>query len=195
MKREQNKQEKRAAILAAAHAEFEGRRFDEVTLDDIAVRASVGKGTLYLYFKNKEDLFLQLAVDGIAEMVDRVKEIVVMESSYEERFFLFGEEIGAFLYRRHSLIRLMQQKLAGNFEQRFDRQRKKIIRAVHEFLELGVSEGALRKDLPIDALQCALVGPFFLRKRMEEHGVRKVELDALLKLFWAGAAVRQKGEL
>ena len=58
MKREKKKEDKRATILKAASDVFKGRRFDEVTLDEIAVRAGVGKGTLYLYFKNKEDLFL-----------------------------------------------------------------------------------------------------------------------------------------
>lgn len=50
-------EEKRQEILDAAEAAFGRREFDEVTTDDIAAGAGVGKGTLYRYFPTKEDLY------------------------------------------------------------------------------------------------------------------------------------------
>lgn len=51
------KQAKREAILAAALAEFSERGFANARLSAVAERAGVAKGTLYLYFAGKEDLF------------------------------------------------------------------------------------------------------------------------------------------
>ncbi|HNQ34654.1 MAG TPA: TetR/AcrR family transcriptional regulator [bacterium] len=50
--------EKSGAILKAAKRLFLGRRFDRVLMDDIARAAGCAKGTLYLYFRTKEDLYL-----------------------------------------------------------------------------------------------------------------------------------------
>ena len=90
MKLDDPKESKRAAILQAAAKMFEGRRFDEVKLDEIAAAAGVGKGTLYLYFNNKDDLFAQMAVDGLDGMAARIRAIAAMKSPYKERLFLFG---------------------------------------------------------------------------------------------------------
>jgi len=52
--------ERRAAILAAAFEVFSAKGFAAARLDDVARKAGVAKGTLYLYFPDKESLFEQL---------------------------------------------------------------------------------------------------------------------------------------
>lgn len=61
--------DKRRDILAAATQLFATRPYHEVRLDDVAGAARVGKGTLYIYFASKEELYLSLVRDGFAEMV------------------------------------------------------------------------------------------------------------------------------
>src|SRR3954447_25980759 len=51
---------KREAILAAALEEFSTRGFAAARLDDVARRAGVAKGTIYLYFRDKQTLFQEL---------------------------------------------------------------------------------------------------------------------------------------
>ena len=53
-------EERRAAILAAALEEFTGRGYEGARLDDVAKRAGVAKGTIYLHFADKEALFQEL---------------------------------------------------------------------------------------------------------------------------------------
>ena len=52
--------ERRDAILAAALDEFSARGFAATRLDDVARRADVAKGTIYLHFADKETLFQEL---------------------------------------------------------------------------------------------------------------------------------------
>src|SRR5689334_23726768 len=52
--------ERRDAILAAALDEFAARGFAATRLDDVARRANVAKGTIYLHFADKESLFEEL---------------------------------------------------------------------------------------------------------------------------------------
>jgi len=49
---------KRARLITAAAAAFSRLGFDRASVDDIAANAAVAKGTVYLYFSNKSDLFL-----------------------------------------------------------------------------------------------------------------------------------------
>src|SRR5437762_6697473 len=52
--------ERRAAIIEAALEEFIARGFTATRIDDVAKRAGVAKGTIYLHFKDKESMFEEL---------------------------------------------------------------------------------------------------------------------------------------
>jgi AcrR family transcriptional regulator len=61
--------ERRAAIVDAAMEEFVARGFAATRLDDIARRAGVAKGTIYLHFKDKESMFEELIRTAIVPLV------------------------------------------------------------------------------------------------------------------------------
>ena len=65
-------EQKRRHITSAAARMFAARPFHKVRLDDIAAAAGVGKGTLYVYFDSKEDLYFTLTYEGFAQLVDRL---------------------------------------------------------------------------------------------------------------------------
>lgn len=65
--------DKRDRILDAAQELFADQPFHKVLLSDVAAAASVGKGTLYLYFKSKEDLYLSLLYRGFSDLVERMR--------------------------------------------------------------------------------------------------------------------------
>src|SRR3990172_8809247 len=64
---------KRQAIIECAGRLFASRPFHKVTLDDIAAEAGVGKGTLYVYFPSKEELFSSVVREGFGQIVDQLK--------------------------------------------------------------------------------------------------------------------------
>jgi AcrR family transcriptional regulator len=63
-------------ICSAALEVFSERGFAAARLDEIARRAGVSKGTLYLYFKDKEDLFRAVVRDTVVPNIDRFRAIV-----------------------------------------------------------------------------------------------------------------------
>lgn len=85
------KPNKRALITDAAVDVFAERGFHQARISDIARRAGVADGTIYLYFKNKEDLLLSIfeekmdfmldglekALDGIDDPLDRVRRFAI----------------------------------------------------------------------------------------------------------------------
>ena len=64
-------------ICAAALEVFAEKGFAAAKLDEIARRAGVSKGTLYLYFKDKEELFRAVVRDTVAPNIDAVKAAVM----------------------------------------------------------------------------------------------------------------------
>src|SRR3954469_3445699 len=64
--------ERRGAIIEAAMDEFISRGFAATRLDDIAKRAGVAKGTIYLHFKDKESMFEELIRTAIVPLVVRL---------------------------------------------------------------------------------------------------------------------------
>lgn len=66
--------DKKTRILNAAAAQFAERPFHKVLLDDVARAAGVGKGTLYLYFASKDELFLSVLFQDFAALVERLEE-------------------------------------------------------------------------------------------------------------------------
>ena len=64
---------KRRQIVAAAARLFASRPFHTVRLEEVAAAAHVGKGTLYVYFKSKDDLYGALAFEAFSEVLGRLK--------------------------------------------------------------------------------------------------------------------------
>ncbi|MCC6777008.1 MAG: TetR/AcrR family transcriptional regulator [Hyphomicrobiales bacterium] len=71
-KRAARKGERREAILAAALDEFAARGFADARLDDVAEHDGVAKGTIYLYFPDKESLFQELVRSMLTPIVGSV---------------------------------------------------------------------------------------------------------------------------
>ena len=73
--KEAEKQQKRAQILDAARALFTEFGYRSVSVAEIAQRAQVAKGTVYLYFRDKEEMFLTLVREFETEMKQFVGEV------------------------------------------------------------------------------------------------------------------------
>ena len=76
--RRRRKADRPKEILEAAFEEFSRNGYAATTLDQVAVRAGVTKGTIYVYFENKEHLFISMvreltkpAMDSAQEMFER----------------------------------------------------------------------------------------------------------------------------
>jgi AcrR family transcriptional regulator len=188
MKRNEAKKIRRRAILDAASGEFENRRYDEVKLDEIAARAGVGKGTLYLYFKSKEALFAALAADGSDEMAARIREIADSDGGFKDRIFRFGHEFSVFAEQRHGLMRLLHQASSEAVTKMVRPHHKKIMEAVYYLIETGMKEGALRTDVAKEDLHCLLMGPVFFRIQTAKMQKKTVNLEVILDCFWTAAS-------
>src|SRR6266851_4186530 len=100
---------RREAILAAALDEFAAQGFAATRLDDVARRAGVAKGTIYLHFRDKEALFQDLVRSVLSPLVGKLETIAQADAplrSLAERIVeMFVTEI--YGTRRKDVIRLI----------------------------------------------------------------------------------------
>src|SRR5436853_7393903 len=73
--RTQAAEERRSAILAAALEEFTARGYEGARLDDVAKRAGVAKGTIYLYFADKQSLFQELVRSMVSPVLGTLEQM------------------------------------------------------------------------------------------------------------------------
>lgn len=73
-----------AEILAAALEVFAERGFQAARLEEVAKRAGVSKGALYLYFETKADLFRAVVRDAVSPNLDRVKALTAAAVPFEQ---------------------------------------------------------------------------------------------------------------
>jgi AcrR family transcriptional regulator len=69
---------RRQAILEAALAVFVAQGFAAAKLDEVAEQAGVAKGTIYLHFKDKQDLFEQVVRAAVAPVIERLEALAMM---------------------------------------------------------------------------------------------------------------------
>lgn len=79
-RRKREREERRQLILDAAKKLFFSKGFDGTRMSEVAAEAELSKGTLYLYFKNKDDLVLALSAEVLGTVVVRLQGILADES-------------------------------------------------------------------------------------------------------------------
>jgi AcrR family transcriptional regulator len=73
-----------AEILSAALEVFAERGFQAARLEEVARRAGVSKGALYLYFETKADLFRAVVTDAISPNIERTKAVATSDVPFEQ---------------------------------------------------------------------------------------------------------------
>ena len=72
--------------MGIAKALFAEKGYHPVTVEEVADACSVAKGTLYLYFDSKADLFVDIFVEAHREIIEQVRKIIGSGKSFEKVF-------------------------------------------------------------------------------------------------------------
>lgn len=144
--------DRRDAILAAALDEFASRGFEAARLDDVARRAGVAKGTIYLYFRDKESLFQELVRTMLTPLIGTIEALgqadVPLPMLADRIADLFVREV--YETRRKDVVRLMISegrrfpKLAEFY---YHEVLSRIIAAVRSLLRRAAARGEVSEGL------------------------------------------------
>jgi AcrR family transcriptional regulator len=177
---------RREAILEAALDEFSARGFAAARLEDVAKRAGVAKGTIYLHFKDKEALFEELVRTAIVPLVARMappaQPLGSVREALERFASTFIQEIAT--TRRGDLVRLIVSE-GPRFPAIADFYYREVVSrglaAMRGLIELGIARGEIRltalKDYPQIVVAPAMIAVIW-KSLFERHA----PLDAMAML-------------
>ncbi len=185
--------EKKQRILQAAVEVFSENGFHQTTIDQIAERAGVGKGTVYLYFESKQNLFYAIIQGGLALVVRGATMLAQAEPNPKQRIALLIERHLAIMLKHVRRMKMIMQQ--GVPQQMHDllpemRQHGKEYQALYvAALEEGISQGLFRPhDSNIVAI--ALIGGLNqVGMQLAEHEITTSVADCqqqLMQLILAG---------
>jgi AcrR family transcriptional regulator len=103
-----------AEILAAARKVFARRGFDGATVDEIADAAGLAKGTVYLYFPSKREIYLEALRQGLSGLMDDIKRSVAAVSSPADKVRAFIETRVRYAEQNRDLVKIYHSEF-GNF--------------------------------------------------------------------------------
>jgi AcrR family transcriptional regulator len=174
--------ERRAAIVEAALDEFIARGFAATRLDDIAKRAGVAKGTIYLHFKDKESMFEELVRTVIVPLVGRLGTLPPPGGSVRDAIESFAQNFLREVAntRRGDLVRLIVAE-GPRFPAVADFYYREVVSrglaGVRALIELGIARGEIREKNLAQFPQI-LVAPALIAVIWQSLFARHASLDA-----------------
>jgi AcrR family transcriptional regulator len=143
--------ERRQAIIEAALDEFIARGFTAARLDDVAKRAGVAKGTIYLHFKDKESMFEELIRTALVPLIGRLHTPPPMGGSVRDAVEGFASNFITEVAntRRGDIVRLIVAE-GPRFPAIADFYYREVVSrglaAMRALIELAVARGEIRQQ-------------------------------------------------
>ena len=187
--------QKQAKILAAAAELFATQPFHKVLLSDVAEAAAVGKGTLYIYFRSKEDLYLSVLYSGFSRLVDRLRGQMDRDIlGPAENLEMTIRETVNFAYQNPFLFEVMRTIPGWEAIDRskWDAKRREFNGLIESFIRLGIDQGIFYDPHPEFTARYI---PGFVRSVLID-GIDSVDCEVLTRhiLRFVKTAITARGD-
>lgn len=162
--KEREREQRQNDIIKAARKLFAEKDFDEVSMNEIAREVGLGKGTLYLYFKNKESLYFAVTSRGTRIWAETVKKEVKKGKTGLEKLILYENANRGFSKKYPDYFRLLYSPTSikkqfdmdkMNSSEEFQEERelfKEIMSIGIDSIQKGIDDGEIRPDVdPVEA--------------------------------------------
>ncbi len=160
--RVRRRQRRRKEILEAAYHIFREVGYAAATMDLIAERADVAKGTIYLYFRSKEDLYFSLLVNGLDIVIELLQGVPVTASTRTGMLTRIAEVLCQFYKSYTDYFRLfmvmqqedMQSRMTTDIARALNQRGTIILKLLSARIQCLIDEG---RYVPVDAWRAAAV--------------------------------------
>lgn len=155
----QYKTEIRERILQSAIDTFSQYGFDKTRMEDIAEAAKLAKGTLYLYFKSKEDLFYAICERDLNKLKDQLSNMFTTKQDFLSDVGMFYDNYRKMTHDGEKVIieALAESSRNPKLRKTLYEQKMKIFYTIIKYLDLKIEKGFFRKDIDTSAIATGLV--------------------------------------
>ena len=155
----EHKTEIKERIIHSAIENFARDGFDRARMDDIAKSSDLSKGTLYLYFNSKEDLFYAICEHNVERLKEQLSALFRKKEDLLSDARQFYENFRKLTHDSDLILFEMMAESSRNRKIRLAMYETKLktYQAVLESVNLQVKNGVFRKDIDAGALAIGLV--------------------------------------
>jgi AcrR family transcriptional regulator len=156
---DQYKSEVKDKIVQAAITTFSKYGYDKTRMDDIAKSAKLGKGTLYLYFKSKEELFYAISENSIKELKEQLSKLFSKKEDLVHDAEKFYDQYRNLIHdsEKVSFEMIAESSRNPKLRKALYEQRMKVYDIVIDYLRRQIEKGFFRKDMDVNAIASGLV--------------------------------------
>lgn len=144
-RKQREKERRKEEIISAARKVFSAKGFQRATVEEISSEAELSSGTLYLYFKNKEELHTCLSIDMLKYLASEIKKIESYDISVREKIERYCDIfIDMYDYDANVLINLFHLQSGETLNHLSDevmQQLKKYSVIAHSSIVTTIKEG------------------------------------------------------
>lgn len=157
---QKNRSEKYHKILQSAGAVFSELGFYKATISQIATKAGVADGTLYLYFKNKDDILYQYISFKTEQVFKKMHAAVEDGRTAEEKLrYLIHCHLQEFQNDKHMAIIFQSEvRYLRDIQSQIKDISKMYLDLLSEIIEQGQIEGSMRQDLFVGLVKRFILG-------------------------------------
>jgi AcrR family transcriptional regulator len=158
-RKEREKEHRKEEILDAAQKVFFEKGLPTATMDEIAEAAELSKGTLYLYYKSKEDLYLGVMMRGMQALYTEYEGLAASHDSPLQKIVKLSELYIDFFSSNRKFFRMFHflqmpqfhKQVSGEMQQYCGTESRRLWDIVIGIMKQGMESGILRSDLnPIE---------------------------------------------
>ncbi len=156
-RKQREKEKRRNEILDAAEDLFFSQGLQQTTMDDLATRTELSKGTLYLYFRSKDEVYLAINVRAKRLMRDQMEKAARVKGTGREQVLALGRAYLGFSLEYPDYAQVMQNCMMSEGElleentyaREAHEQGERALMFLFDALKQGQSDGSIKSELDV----------------------------------------------
>jgi TetR/AcrR family fatty acid metabolism transcriptional regulator len=156
-----NKNNRKQQIIKAAIKVFAHKGFYNANVSDVAREAGIADGTIYLYFKSKDDLLISLFETKMEEILMKFNNTLQPDISPQDKLIQFMRLHFQLIEEDQNLAEVFQVELRQSSKFLKDYHNQKFIdylNIIGHIIKDGQNSGVFRKDIKINTMKLAIFG-------------------------------------
>lgn len=180
--------DKKILILETLENIVKTKRYHEVKIDDIAKKCKIGKGTVYTYFKSKDEMYYELAMHGIETITQEINNMKIDEKEIKQVIFHVANKLSNFFEKREAIIRVLQdlghrtKLMTKARKERMFQGRSGLRLALERILKVGIEQGVIIDSYSLSQIAALMIHTLIGRAHWNSD-VIKISVEELIMLI------------
>ena len=178
------REERRQQIIEAAITVFGNKGYHRAKIEEIAIKAEIGKSTIYEYFSGKKELFEEMIIFIVEDYVSQIEDVLNNTSGCREKLIAFAINYGNFINNHvglaeNTISASESTTVSFGVKKEIKRWKMQVFSTLEGIFQLGKSSGELRDDLDTNIAAVIAMGSIneYYGMQLLIKGMNPAEID------------------